>query len=152
MKHGWKAGSRIKLDANEVGQELARLQAQNQGLTPQAVVEAAKNPASPLHGGFEWDDSVAAEQYRLDQARYLLRMLVIVEGRPSNPIRAYVSIRQADGPTYEDIATVLLDENLRKQALVQAYRDLEAFRRKYKDLSELADVLQAADRTLASGE
>ena len=34
-------------------------------LKPEAVVEAAKDPASPLHARFEWDDGKAAQEHRL---------------------------------------------------------------------------------------
>lgn len=152
MQFAWKDGSRIKLDPNAVGQELARIQ-NDHGLTPEVVVEAARSPESPLHQGFEWDDSIAAAQYRLDQARYLLRMVVIVEDKKQPPIRAFVSIQNSDQKrVYRDVGTVLSDAYLREQALEQALRDLDAFQRKYRDLSELAEVLQAADRLLASGE
>jgi hypothetical protein len=42
-------------------------------VTADAVVDAARNKNSPLHDEFEWDDSVAGHQYRLDQARSLIR-------------------------------------------------------------------------------
>ncbi len=152
MQFAWKDGSRIKIDPHAVGQELTRIQ-NDHGLTPEIVVEAARNPESPLHKGFEWDDSVAAAQYRLDQARYLLRMIVVVENKNRTPIRAFVSVQNTDQKrVYRDIASVFSNEYLREQALEQALRDLDAFQRKYRDLSELAEVLQAADRMLAAGE
>ena len=152
MHFAWKEPARVKLDPNAVGQELTRIQ-NDQGLTPEAVVEAARCPDSPLHGGFEWDDSVAAAQYRLDQARYLLRMVVVVEGEHQPPIRAFVSVTNADNQrVFQDIGTVLSDVYLREQALGQAMRDLRAFQKKYRDLEELTEVLAAAGRLLASGE
>jgi hypothetical protein len=42
-------------------------------VTPEAVLEAAADPASPLHDHFEWDDAAAAQQHRLEQARSLIR-------------------------------------------------------------------------------
>ena len=42
-------------------------------LRPAAVVEAARDESSPLHGAFCWDDTKAAELYRLDQAQRLIR-------------------------------------------------------------------------------
>lgn len=41
-------------------------------LTPEEVVRLARSPDSVLHDAFEWDDSVAAHKYRLDQARDLI--------------------------------------------------------------------------------
>jgi hypothetical protein len=52
---------------------LKKIETRTGKLSPIAVIEAAREPDSPLHGYFEWDDSKAAEQYRLDQARCLIR-------------------------------------------------------------------------------
>lgn len=45
-------------------------------ITAELVVELAKNPNHPLHNEFEWNDAVAAYQYRLAQARRMLRVRV----------------------------------------------------------------------------
>ena len=47
-------------------------------LTASQVLEVARSPDSPLHPYFEWDDSIAAEQWRLEQARELIRRVKIV--------------------------------------------------------------------------
>lgn len=53
---------------------LKALEDQQGRLTPQKVVDAARDPDSPLHAEFIWDDAVAAEKHRLDKARRLLRI------------------------------------------------------------------------------
>jgi hypothetical protein len=54
--------------------ELERIRALHGGiLQAEDVLEEARNPDSPLHPMFEWDDQVAAHQYRLEQARALIR-------------------------------------------------------------------------------
>lgn len=55
-------------------ERLQSLEGDDGRITPEAVVEDARDPESPLHDEFEWDDSVAAEKYRLEQARRLLRV------------------------------------------------------------------------------
>jgi len=47
-------------------------------LSPADVVETARDPASPLHHCFDWDDSTAAESWRLEQARRLIRSVRVV--------------------------------------------------------------------------
>ncbi|CAE6856779.1 hypothetical protein R75461_07754 [Paraburkholderia nemoris] len=42
------------------------------------VVRDARRVRSPLHACFEWDDAVAGQQYRLEQARHLIRSVRIV--------------------------------------------------------------------------
>lgn len=45
--------------------------------TPQSVVDVARDPKSALHKYFEWDDKIAGDLYRLDQARSLLQSVTI---------------------------------------------------------------------------
>src|SRR4051794_38416660 len=47
-------------------------------VTPDAVIEAAKNPKSALHGEFEWDVTKAAYQHWTDTARRLIREVRLV--------------------------------------------------------------------------
>jgi hypothetical protein len=57
-----------------VEQELDRLTRLGGGtLPPVDVVNSARSPKSPLHRYFEWNDAIAGEAYRLDQARMLIR-------------------------------------------------------------------------------
>lgn len=55
---------------------LAQLEKRDGRLTPEAVVEDAKKPGSPLRAGFPdariWDDTWAAHQHRLHAARALI--------------------------------------------------------------------------------
>lgn len=50
---------------------------QNGRCTPRRVLAAARSPDSPLHPYFEWDDTVAAEAHRIEQARALIRRIKI---------------------------------------------------------------------------
>jgi hypothetical protein len=47
-------------------------------LRPEDVVSFAADPDTELHSRFEWDDTEAAQQYRLWQARQLIRVTVTV--------------------------------------------------------------------------
>ena len=73
-----RVGSPFKQkDAQEIGEELEKIKTK-ENLTPISVVERAKNKKSILHKLFEWDDSEAAEQYRLQQARNIVNHVVEV--------------------------------------------------------------------------
>jgi hypothetical protein len=80
---------------NEVRRELERIRIRYGGvLKPKDVVETARDPENVLHPRFEWDDEKAGEQYRLLQARQLIRVSVIVTGEEdTEPIKAYWSIK-----------------------------------------------------------
>ena len=42
------------------------------------VVDDARDPESPLHKHFEWDDEIAASAYRIDKARAIIRSVKVV--------------------------------------------------------------------------
>jgi hypothetical protein len=46
-------------------------------LTPEVVEEKARDPKSPGHDYFEWDDAVAGYRHRLDQARTLIKTVKV---------------------------------------------------------------------------
>ena len=78
MKAYWKKGSKHKVDATKAYAELERIRKKEGCLVPAVVVDAASKPRNPLHKEFEWDDGEAAIQYRLEQARKMLRSIEIV--------------------------------------------------------------------------
>lgn len=137
--------SRLK---DRIAEELAEVRALHDGyLRPADVVEFARDPDTALHTQFEWDDSEAAAQYRLIQARTVIRMDVTVISSSPAPIRANVSLltdRQA-GNGYRQMVDVLADEDLRRQLLAQALSELQTVKRRYEHLSALARVWDAVD-------
>lgn len=128
---------------------LKRLIVKHGVLTPRIVLDSARSPQSALHTLFEWDDSIAAEKHRLEQARTIIRTVTVIISTPDmepRTVRAYVSPTHGKG--YHGIATVLSREELRLQLLAQAVREMEAFRRKYETIQELSDVLSAMEKVL----
>lgn len=62
------------------------LQRKNGVLTREDLVNEARNPAHPMHSWFEWDDSVAGELYRLEQAQSFIASYLVeyVKGPPGS--------------------------------------------------------------------
>ena len=89
----WREGSRYGASAEVVSQEIARIGGQ---VTPREVVEVARNDTTELHKCFEWDNTKAAEEYRVEQARGIMRSLVVIEERGPEPqmvsVRAYENV------------------------------------------------------------
>ena len=55
----------------------------DQCVTVSAVLQEAKKKRSPLHKHFQWDDTIAAQEFRKTQARHLIKeYVVVVEERP----------------------------------------------------------------------
>jgi hypothetical protein len=67
-------------------------------LTTSIVLAEAKKVRSPIHDLFEWDDSSAANQYRLDQARHLIRSVKITFKGSTEALFNVPSISLEDGP------------------------------------------------------
>jgi hypothetical protein len=124
-----------------IAQELAAL-AQRGRLSPQRVVIwARKHRASALHGCFQWDDTRAAQQYRLWQARELIVSVEVVyeDGRQRQVYVSPITTRRG-GQGYHRLVDVLSDNALRDGFLSQALYELERTCEKYADLHELAGV------------
>lgn len=133
--------------------ELQHIAAVNDGvLQARAVVEFARNPETALHARFEWDDTKAGESYRLFQARNLIRVSVQWLGIDTpKRIRAFVSLRddrKQDGGGYRTTVNVMTDTDRRAHLLAEALMELQGFRRKYAELSELAQVFGAIESLL----
>jgi hypothetical protein len=134
----------------EVINELERIAKARHGeLRVQDVVEAARPAASPLHSWFNWDDTEAAHQWRLQQARQLIRVTIAYVGdnEDSIPIRVFVSLTtdryNKDGGGYRVTTAVLSDAEHRQQLLDDAMAEMKRFRAKYNSLKELAEVFDA---------
>lgn len=152
MIYQFREGSRFPVRPEVAGEALEAIGALNGGeVVPAAVVEAAEPDDSPIHRCFEWRNDRAAQLYREDQARALIRCLVRVEHVPGEPeprpVIAYVHVTNSEGdPCYMSSARVVSDEQLRAQAIADAMALLNGVRRRYDHLSELQGVFEAIDR------
>ncbi len=137
-------------NAAEVVDELRRLEEVNGGkLTPDVVVDAAAHPASPMHQYFEWDDSEAAREYRLSQARTLITSVrVRIESLPSRPmVRAFVHVQgpAANKSHYASAAKAMSDPDTRDVILARALQELQSFQKRYAEFMELAEVFSSIE-------
>jgi len=107
-KYQARAGAPFTNEKAQVyGTELEKLTKKNNGkLTPEDVVREAERNTSVMHSFFEWTDTKAARQWRLQQARNMINHIVevvVIEGKPS-PQRSFHSITQ--GPTQKMYVTL----------------------------------------------
>jgi len=145
----FKPMSCISADAQAVGEVCERLETEGR-LTPEDLLEESRDDEAPLHDYIEWDDSVAAEKYRVRQCAHVIRSIItVVEHKESEIVtKAFVSLHEPGGTkeTYKSVAVALQDVTTRDVVLRNAKRELVTFRRKYIQLSELADVFDAIDQ------
>ena len=81
------ANPKVRKAKKAVQDELQRIAALHEGLRPSDVVTEAKPKESPIHNEFEWTDSKAAHQFRLDQARRLIRIAVPMVTQPDGSVK-----------------------------------------------------------------
>jgi len=83
------------------------------------VVEMAFDPDCPLHSYFEWDDGAAAHQYRLSQARQLIRSITITTNHaPDVPIRLMVSVPEDRGVNGYQLLTEAMKNPAARESLL----------------------------------
>ena len=76
-----------------VATRLAGLVSTNGKLLAKDVLDDARDARSPLHDYFQWDDTAAAEAYRLSQATALIRRVKVTILDDSNPEPVRVQVR-----------------------------------------------------------
>jgi len=142
----WAAGSKVRsLDAETAGRELSRL-AKRRALTAEAVVVKATPDTSPLHPAFEWDDAEAARLHRLEQARLIMRSVVVVsESGERAPLLIHVVHEKCGGSAYLTEAVIVSDDELLAAALDEAHRALQGCLRRYHHLEALRPVWEAIE-------
>jgi len=143
-KYSWKTGFHACAPADEVMGELAQLGVGETGVTPEMVLERARDGHSILHSFFEWDDSIAAEKYRVEQAGSLIRAIVILPeaAKASTVIRAVV--RVSDGQEkgrYWETERAMSDKEMSKQVLRDAAKDAQSMAARYRGLSRYSEKL-----------
>lgn len=142
LKVKWKIDGIFKADANKVFSEIG-----DYGITPKQLLDKARDENSELHKCFEWDDSVAAEKYRLQQAQTVLRMIVVdTQKKDVEPVRAFSL--SSEKSVYKPTRMILENVDEYQLLLKRARTELEAFKRKYASLNELEAIFEAIDNFL----
>lgn len=136
----------------KLGEALEVISAKSGGrLTPPAVVEAARDKKNILHKHFEWSDPVAAEAYRLDQARSLIRCIHVESTEAENGYaRAFLSIKDRDGTSYRSLSDVMRSADLQAKVLAAAERDLISFENRFRDMTDICDLIRTARERIAA--
>lgn len=156
MIYTWKNTGYFDSNAQKVGERLEWLRNKHGGvLQPRQLVEDGRKVASsPLRQCFEWDNDVAAEEYRDIQARRILRFIAVNISRADEKpkfIRAFVNIVPDDGErAYASLFAVMSNAELRKRLLKRALHEADLWRARYDELDELSVVFEALDMAAAA--
>lgn len=169
LEYRLKPGARLtERDAEVIAPALAGLAHRHcEGFRAEDVVEAARPETAPLHPYFEWDDAVAAELFRVEQARGLVRSIEVrVEVRPGpEPIAAWVRqyhhviVPQGPDvppqPRYMPVQVIQQRGDLTRQIIESAARELRGWKERYgtyrylqhvqEPLNALIEAIEAMD-------
>jgi len=148
-----REGFRVKGDAQAIGERLEKIAEKHGGeLPPVAVVADARKESSPLHNSFTWDDTEAAKQWRIEQARRLIRSFEVtyMDSRDDTETthQVFVNLYENNTPSkpYERLEDVFNDPVRRHSYLLLALCELRSFKEKYKRLTELSRIFDEIDR------
>lgn len=132
----------FKADAEKVYSDIENIPEK----TPQNVVDyAAEHPDSELYKCFTWDDTKAANEFRKQEARQVMRCLVYTQDDEEDETVSFRILQRASD-SYVPVMRLVQDKNEYKALLARAKAELKAFRERYKQISELEEILEAIDK------
>ena len=141
----WRTPGLYKADVEKVYNELCDI---GDEFTPRDIVDAARDESKELHKCFEWNNEVAADKYRLWEARRLTSEIVfkreVSEDEPTPaPVRVF---NKTDSTGWYKILERTFKVQSEYEALLQrALAELHAFKIKYAALQELSYILELID-------
>ena len=144
----WRINGVFKADANKCYEEIQQI---GDEVKPEQVLNIARNENTELHKCFDWDDTSAAEKYRLHQARQVMKNLIIVtrdnEAQDREPIQFRVMMKNdaSFSSGYKQTIVMVQNEDEYKKLLETAYKELHSFKQKYSCLTELSEILALID-------
>jgi hypothetical protein len=127
-------------------EQLLAIHSQHGYLTPQLLVDEARPKEHALHSRFEWNDKLAGESWRRDQAHRLIQSVRVsyltAEDEPGY-VRGFLALPapESQQPTYEPVQSALSDPITRQIVLAQMEREWKALRARYGQLAEFAELV-----------
>src|SRR4029077_8454198 len=115
-------------------------------INPKRVIEAARDPVSPIHTDFEWDAETAAEQHWLDQARTLIRFVKLnVQIHSRTVVAPYYVVdpeRPLHSKRYVELTIAGRNKEVAQQVLLA---ELDRIAAAIRRAQQIADVLGLSD-------
>lgn len=116
----------------------------NMLFAPEVVDWARSNPTSKLHKALQWDDTIAAQEYRISQVRQLIRLHIISED--GTPQLVSLSFDRKINGGYRNVSDVLQSKDLSEIMLADALAELERVQTKYQRVQELTTVWREVEQ------
>lgn len=147
-KYSWRVSHGVSADV--AGKVMEEIEARDGEVTKEAFLEASRPEDSPTHNCFEWDDSQAAELYRLNQAYHVILDLevTVTETESGSRSSAFVNVikkTSTESAKYKSLDVAMADEELRTNVIRNALAEFRAVEKKYNHLVELSSIFTAID-------
>ena len=132
-----------------VDEQLEKLLAENGAITPDLILDRARDEDHPLHSYFEWDDSTAAEKYRRIQAYQMLlasKFVCLLQKKTNGDVTIVeaVDVRkilpETKGGGFKMRNEALGTEEARKHFAERKLSELRSWLRSIVDVPELAPL------------
>jgi len=137
---------KFNADPNKCYQEIKSL---GQECTTEQVLDLARNPETELHRCFDWDDTVAAEKWRMEQARLVCRSLVVVVQKyETEPVKLRIFEHDHEEKVYRETRLTFRNEDQYSRLLNQAKTEMNQFTKKYRTIVELSGVIEQMELAL----
>ena len=153
MVYKWAQNYHSSADPAKVAAELEEIRRRSAGvIVTEVVLEEARNETTELHLCFEWQDDLAAEKFRMIQARTVVNSLrVVMEDASDNqePARIYINVPSSDATHtnhYVLRQEAVCREETRGFVIARAVQELQNWTQKYGDLEEFAEITQILQR------
>ncbi len=156
-ERAWVQGGRMTDEQKEkVAKRLARLEAKHGRLTPLMVVDDARDPKSPLHAEFEWDDSLAGEKWRQQQARVLIHSVRVETTIDETVVRQIAYVRdpncESDEQGYVSVQRLKMDPKSAREALLYEIGRAESMFERAKEVAFVLGLESEVDSILTGIE
>lgn len=165
-KYMWREGFKYKKPAEIVGSVLERIEERDGEVTAESFLDESRPEEAETHDMFEWNDSIAAEKFRLSQSQRILSQLAyevimeperkidveIVEHKPEvdNPFKniyvrsAFINVnrkgRVNSKARYISFESAMSHDDMKKQVISNALEELEMYTVKHSEITELSDL------------
>lgn len=145
IKDGFHVEERFAQPAGEITSDLE----QRGMLTAKNLVDVSRPEDAELHDYFEWRDDVAAEKYREEQGRYLIRAIVRIEECDDEeehvePVKVFYNIEEPD-EHYYSIDTIVQSEDKYEKLFRMALSDLKRIEKRYQVIANRFGLQQVFD-------
>ena len=133
------------MSKDKINSEVQRIYDRDGSVRPTTLVDESKPEEAPLHNHFEWNNDKAGEEYRLIQARKIIRVAVIKTKDDEEPERVVhvpraVIVKGDKEGYYKPVSVVAQSVGEFQLALDEASRKLASAKQAVTALEKAASV------------